>query len=41
MDFNLEDMFGSSPKTILEDQTIVRNYSQVCGLRQQLISNVS
>jgi len=26
MDFNLEDMFGSSPKTILEDQTIVRNY---------------
>ena len=26
MDFNLEDMFGSSPKTILEDRTIVRNY---------------
>ena len=26
MDFNLKDMFGSSPKTILEDQTIVRNY---------------
>ena len=26
MDFNLEDMFGSSPKTILEDKTIVRNY---------------
>ena len=26
MDFNLEDMFGSSPKTILEDQTIVQNY---------------
>jgi len=26
MDFNLEDMFGSSPKTILNDKTIVRNY---------------
>ena len=26
MDFNLEDMFGSSPKTILEDRTVVRNY---------------
>ena len=26
MDFNLEDMFGSSPKTILNDITIVRNY---------------
>ena len=26
MDLNLEDMFGSSPKTILEDQTIVRTY---------------
>jgi len=26
MDFNLEDMFGSSPKTISEDKTIVRNY---------------
>jgi phosphoribosylformylglycinamidine synthase len=27
MDFNLEDMFGSSPKTILEDKTVVKNYS--------------
>ena len=26
MDLNLEDMFGSSPKTILEDRTIVRTY---------------
>jgi phosphoribosylformylglycinamidine synthase len=26
MDLNLEDMFGSSPKTILEDQTIVKTY---------------
>jgi phosphoribosylformylglycinamidine synthase len=26
MDFELEDMFGSSPKTILKDRTITRNY---------------
>lgn len=26
MDFALEDMFGSSPKTIMVDKTIVRNY---------------
>ncbi|MBZ0328316.1 MAG: phosphoribosylformylglycinamidine synthase [Altibacter sp.] len=26
MDFELEDMFGSSPKTVLKDRTIVRNY---------------
>ena len=26
MNLNLEDMFGSSPKTILEDKTIVRTY---------------
>ncbi|PKA83912.1 phosphoribosylformylglycinamidine synthase [Ulvibacter sp. MAR_2010_11] len=26
MDFALEDMFGSSPKTILKDSTITRNY---------------
>ena len=29
MDFNLEDMFGSSPKTILKDETIVRNYNAI------------
>ena len=29
MDLNLEDMFGSSPKTILKDKTIVRNYKSV------------
>ena len=27
MDLNLEDMFGSSPKTILEDNTLVKNYA--------------
>lgn len=29
MDFALEDMFGSSPKTIMDDVTISRNYSEV------------
>ncbi|MCF6347697.1 MAG: phosphoribosylformylglycinamidine synthase [Flavobacteriaceae bacterium] len=29
MDFALEDMFGSSPKTIMNDVTIERNYSDV------------
>jgi phosphoribosylformylglycinamidine synthase len=29
MDFALEDMFGSSPKTIMEDKTIDRNYDDV------------
>ncbi len=26
MDFALEDMFGSSPKTVMTDKTVVRNY---------------
>ncbi len=29
MDFALEDMFGSSPKTIMNDITIERNYSDI------------
>ncbi len=29
MDFALEDMFGSSPKTIMADKTITRNYSEL------------
>ena len=29
MDFALEDMFGSSPKVIMNDKTIERNYSQI------------
>ncbi|HEY9168694.1 MAG TPA: phosphoribosylformylglycinamidine synthase [Lutibacter sp.] len=29
MDFALEDMFGSSPKTIMSDKTIVRNYQDL------------
>ena len=29
MDFNLEDMFGSSPKTIMEDQTVTKTYAKL------------
>jgi len=29
MDFALEDMFGSSPKTIMADKTVVRNYTDL------------
>ncbi len=29
MDFALEDMFGSSPKTIMKDKTVNRNYKDV------------
>jgi phosphoribosylformylglycinamidine synthase len=29
MDFALEDMFGSSPKVIMNDKTIKRNYSEI------------
>ncbi len=29
MDLDLEDMFGSSPKTVMKDQTVKRSYSDV------------
>ncbi len=29
MDFALEDMFGSSPKVVMNDKTIERNYSEI------------
>ena len=29
MDFALEDMFGSSPKTIMADKTVTRNYAEL------------
>ncbi len=29
MDLALEDMFGSSPKTIMNDKTVVRNYEKI------------
>ena len=43
MDLNLEDMFGSSPKTILEDRTIVRTYKSAAydsSLFQTYLENV-
>lgn len=36
MDFALEDMFGSSPKTIMEDQTFVRNYTRLDYLQNDI-----
>tara|TARA_R110000787_G_scaffold86285_6_gene184038 strand:- start:3533 stop:7204 length:3672 start_codon:yes stop_codon:yes gene_type:complete len=29
MDFDLEDMFGSSPKTVMNDSTVPRNYAKL------------
>ena len=29
MDLAIEDMFGSSPKTVMTDKTVKRNYSNV------------
>ena len=29
MDFALEDMFGSSPKVVMNDKTIIRNYAEI------------
>ena len=29
MDLAMEDMFGSSPKTIMKDKTVTRNYSEI------------
>jgi phosphoribosylformylglycinamidine synthase len=43
MDLALEDMFGSSPKTIMNDRTIVRNYKDLNYDQKQIkdyISNV-
>ncbi|MBL7887247.1 MAG: phosphoribosylformylglycinamidine synthase [Flavobacterium sp.] len=36
MDFALEDMFGSSPKTIMADKTIVRNYTDVAYSQENI-----
>ena len=36
MDFALEDMFGSSPKTIMEDQTFIRNYTGLDYLQNEI-----
>lgn len=36
MDFALEDMFGSSPKTIMADKTVVRNYNELSYTHENL-----
>ncbi|MXN92970.1 phosphoribosylformylglycinamidine synthase [Flavobacterium sp. Sd200] len=36
MDFALEDMFGSSPKTIMEDKTVAANYSEVTYIQEKI-----
>jgi phosphoribosylformylglycinamidine synthase len=38
MDFALEDFFGSSPKTIMADKTIVRNYSELTYSQENIIA---
>ena len=38
MDLNLEDMFGSSPKTILKDQKLEKNYKAISYDQMQLES---
>jgi phosphoribosylformylglycinamidine synthase len=38
MDFALEDMFGSSPKTIMADKTVVRNYHELSYSQENLPS---
>ncbi len=40
MDLNLEDMFGSSPKTILKDQKLEKNYKGVSYDQMQLESYI-
>ncbi|WP_298141189.1 phosphoribosylformylglycinamidine synthase [Flavobacterium sp.] len=36
MDYALEDFFGSSPKTIMTDKTIVRNYSDLAYSEEKI-----
>jgi len=36
MDFDLNDMFGSSPKTIMTDTTVVRNYSDISYQQEKI-----
>jgi phosphoribosylformylglycinamidine synthase len=36
MDLALEDMFGSSPKLVMHDQTITRKYSPIAYLQEEL-----
>ena len=41
MDFNLVDMFGSSPKTIMNDTTVERNYSNAAYQVQDIKQYIS
>ena len=41
MDLALEDMFGSSPKTIMDDQTIIRDYKAVTYDQKDLKTYIS
>ncbi|MDO6803503.1 phosphoribosylformylglycinamidine synthase [Wenyingzhuangia sp. 1_MG-2023] len=40
MDLDLNDMFGSSPKTILNDRTTVRNYEEVVYQNEDIQQNL-
>lgn len=35
MDFDLEDMFGSSPKTIMNDTSVQRTYAEITFIREK------
>ena len=41
MDFALEDMFGSSPKVIMNDKTISRNYSEIAYNQSNVINYIN
>ncbi|AWV98957.1 phosphoribosylformylglycinamidine synthase [Arcticibacterium luteifluviistationis] len=36
MDFAISDMFGSSPKTIMDDKTVVRNYADLSYSKEKI-----
>ncbi len=40
MDFDLSDMFGSSPKTIMTDKTLKPNYSPVSYEKDEMLNNL-
>ncbi|SDW76306.1 phosphoribosylformylglycinamidine synthase [Lutibacter oricola] len=40
MDLELNDMFGSSPKTILTDKTVVRNYNEISYTQDKIYNYI-
>ena len=40
MDFALEDMFGSSPKVVMNDKKIARNYSEITYIQENISSYI-